>query len=270
MKQTDKKKYLALGLFVAAIILSFLDLREIGGGIAIAGLIILMSNPHKSGNLFMFTFFAACLTVGTITDLPLHGFPPTLVFLTLIALVFNVRTWFFEKLFIYKVLWLEAAVIVVSAVSFAISAYLVHYDLRQWLTGGIPVFLFGLFSYIVYKDRDQARIMTANVETQIGHPAPDFTLPDQNNNPVHLKDILTTQHALLIFVRGDWCPTCHMMLRAYVKNKEKFAEKNIKIVGIGPDPLGVNHDIMSRIDDDSILLSDDEQETALLYTGGLQ
>ncbi|MCE3226308.1 MAG: alkyl hydroperoxide reductase/Thiol specific antioxidant/Mal allergen [Bacteroidetes bacterium] len=257
--------------FAAALIALFLDQEIIASCIAVTGLVVLMINPHKSGNVFIVAFFIGAITLGTAADYPFVKFPATLVFLLLIGIVFNVRTWFFEKLFIYKILWFESVTTLVLVFSFGVTAYFINYDLRQWLTAS-PIFLFGIFSFIIYKDRNDARLMVKekNLETTIGKSAPDFTLPDQNGNPVNMKELLAKHHLLLIFVRGDWCPTCHMMLRSYFKNKEKFAEKNVRIVGIGPDPQGVNKEIMSRIDENSLLLCDDEQATALLYTSAVQ
>jgi len=40
---------------------------------------------------------------------------------------------------------------------------------------------------------------------QAGTPAPDFTLRDQDGNPVALADLLSgSKAALLIFYRGYW------------------------------------------------------------------
>ena len=39
---------------------------------------------------------------------------------------------------------------------------------------------------------------------RVGQKAPDFTLPDQNDKPVALADLLSRKGAVLIFYRGFW------------------------------------------------------------------
>jgi len=100
---------------------------------------------------------------------------------------------------------------------------------------------------------------------QTGKPANDFELPDQNGELTRLSDYKNKRHVLLIFVRGDWCPGCHMMLRTYEKNNEKFKAKNILVMAIGPDPVGVNRDMVEKLGLDFKVLSDERQQTAMVY-----
>ena len=100
---------------------------------------------------------------------------------------------------------------------------------------------------------------------QLGQEAINFNLPDQDGNPVSLADFKNQRHVLLIFVRGDWCPGCHMMLRTYEKNNEKFRARNIFAMAIGPDPVGVNRGMVEKLGLDFKVLSDEGQKTAMLY-----
>jgi len=50
---------------------------------------------------------------------------------------------------------------------------------------------------------------------QAGEQAPDFTLPDVNQQPVTLSDRLKDGPVVVVFYRGDWCPFCNFTLRAY-------------------------------------------------------
>lgn len=101
-------------------------------------------------------------------------------------------------------------------------------------------------------------ITTKNYAIEPGVPAVDFTLPDQNGNPVTLSSFFGKTDVLLLFVRGDWCPSCHIMLRTYYKYREKFKEKGIYFIGIGPDPQGVNREMLERLGVDFTLLSDED------------
>ena len=47
-----------------------------------------------------------------------------------------------------------------------------------------------------------------------GALAPDFTLPDAFGNPVTLAHQLEQGPVILTFYWGEWCPYCHLELRA--------------------------------------------------------
>jgi len=102
-----------------------------------------------------------------------------------------------------------------------------------------------------------------NVET--GKEAPDFELLDHTNQPVRISSFRGERNVLLLFVRGDWCPHCHMMLRTYQKNVHRFVEKNILLIAVGPDPTGVNRDMVEKLGLDFRLLSDENMAIATVY-----
>lgn len=108
-------------------------------------------------------------------------------------------------------------------------------------------------------------ITTKNYAIEPGVPAVDFTLPDQNGNPVTLSSFFGKTDVLLLFVRGDWCPGCHIMLRTYYKYRDKFKEKGIYFIAIGPDPQGVNREMLERLDVDFTLLSDEDLKVTGRY-----
>ncbi len=92
---------------------------------------------------------------------------------------------------------------------------------------------------------------------KVGDIAPDFELPSTKGTWVRLHSYFPRNPVLLLFVRGDWCPGCHMMLRTYERNKHRFYEKNVIILGIGPDPLGVNQAMIERLGVSFLMLSDE-------------
>lgn len=271
MKRIDTGKYISICFSALALALLFLGFQTISCLFAALAILVPLVTPHKSGWLFVFSFFFATLAIGFAVDYPFHAFPATFVSFLLIALIFNFRTFFYKLMLVSRAPWFEIVSTLSVLIFFIVSALLVRYDLRQWLTAS-PILFFAVSTPVIYKDRNDILVMmkSKRIEMKVGTKAPDFSLPDQHGNQVTLKELLKKHHVLLIFVRGDWCPTCHIMLRSYFRNKEKFAEKNVRVVGIGPDPKGVNKEIMQHIDEHSILLSDDHQETALLYASDLQ
>jgi peroxiredoxin len=271
VKKTDIAKYLSICFAVLALVLLFLDFRLAASVVAVLAAILPIAFLHKSGNLLIITFFMVGISLGFAIDYPFHNFPPALITTLLIAVIFNFRTFFYKQMLISRAPWFEMVATLSVVVFFLLSAVLVHYDLRQWLTA-FPIYLIGLCTPLMYIDRNELRkiMRSKRIEMKVGTKAADFTLPDQYDKAVTLSELLKKSHVLLIFVRGDWCPTCHIMLRSYFKHKEKFAERNVRIVGIGPDPQGVNKEMMQRIDEHSLLLSDPHQKITLLYASDLQ
>ena len=89
-----------------------------------------------------------------------------------------------------------------------------------------------------------------------GELAPLFCLENENNEKVCLEDFKGKHHVLLIFVRGEWCPLCHIMLRTYMKESVQFKEKNVFLLVVGPDPTGVNKKMAQELKLDFHILSD--------------
>jgi peroxiredoxin Q/BCP len=124
----------------------------------------------------------------------------------------------------------------------------------------------GVFAWGTVKDKNQLlKASRGGYRIQIGKEANEFELPDQDGNLIRLSDFKGKRHLLLIFVRGDWCPGCHMMLRTYEKNNEKFKTKNILVMAIGPDPVGVNRGMVEKLGLDFKVLSDEGQKVAMTY-----
>jgi hypothetical protein len=73
----------------------------------------------------------------------------------------------------------------------------------------LSVVAVGFFSYGIFYAARQLPASTG--APRVGQKAPDFTLPDQNNKPVSLTDLLSSSTSgakangvLLIFYRGFW------------------------------------------------------------------
>jgi peroxiredoxin len=99
----------------------------------------------------------------------------------------------------------------------------------------------------------------------VGDEAPLFELANHRNEMVRLVSYRDQTPLLLLFVRGDWCPYCHMTLRTYAKNVDKFLEKGIRLIAIGPDPAGVNREMVENLGLPFELLSDETLGTTAQY-----
>jgi peroxiredoxin len=135
-----------------------------------------------------------------------------------------------------------------------------------------PVLLFGFYiaNGVILDSKGLLAYLKKRKYVETGSPAPEFALPDQDGNIIKLSDFSKKdgdhkRNLLLIFVRGDWCPGCHMMLRTYQRESHRFKEKNILCVAIGPDPVGVNRAMVEKLGLDFKVLSDEGQKIAQTY-----
>lgn len=77
---------------------------------------------------------------------------------------------------------------------------------------------------------------TGIVERAIGEGdvAPDFTLLDQHDKRFSLSEALQRGPAVVLFVRGAWCPFCAITLRAYGRVRAALAREGASLVAISP------------------------------------
>jgi len=174
------------------------------------------------------------------------------------------RVLLYKQIGYSRLLWMEPVVI-------SCSVFLYTYELAGQplkivsIVAGIPMVLLTFTSFVGYKDRHQLAALLRNSFLNPGAKAPGFSLPGHDDVMFNLSDHLGKRDMLLIFVRGDWCPSCHIMLRTYERNRLKFQSKNILLVAIGPDPVGVNKEMVKKLDLEYFLLSDVKQEVSMKY-----
>lgn len=214
--------------------------------------------------------FAMILIAGTLLGIGLdlrHAEWPWFTVALLIAGSATIARQAFMTYFTYvNWLWVDTGKSVIACTLYLVAIWDTAFNWETWLLPLLPlVCATGLtFSYV--QDAMQMRKRTRfGYRVQLGKPAPDFELPDQNGNVVKLSDYRGRHPVLLIFVRGDWCPGCHMMLRTYERNRLKFLEKGIHVLGIGPDDISVNKDMVQRIGVAYKMLSDDRQQVSTQY-----
>lgn len=229
--------------------------------------ILVLMDIMKYTNDFQFVVsLLVFLSWGIVVDTSYLGFP----FMTL-SVLFSlansiVRLVFIKKFSYAKYKYFET-ITGLLAIMIAIIPFLI-YDVVWFIAGQILMLNLKnpMNAIIVFlNNKEFAKRKNINSDDITGVEAPYFELKDQNNETTKLSDYKGERHLLLIFVRGDWCPYCHMMLRTYMKKKETFATKNILVMAIGPDPVGVNQKMVENLNLDYKVLSDKKMTTAQNY-----
>src|SRR6266516_5587772 len=89
-----------------------------------------------------------------------------------------------------------------------------------------------------------------------GAQAPDFTLPDARGNAVTLSHLLTQGSVVMTFYRGQWCPYCHLMLRAYQQALPHIQARGASLVAISPQTPDYSRALAEKLELTFALLSD--------------
>lgn len=178
----------------------------------------------------------------------------------------SVRIWNYRYFIMVKYLFMEATLIGASLILYFLD---VNFATDDWISAIAPLtplgFTGGIAFGMFYDTPGLMKAASRGYRVDPGTTAPDFELPDQDGKPVRLSDFKEKRHVLLIFVRGDWCPWCHMMLRTYQKEVKRFEEKNILLLAVGPDPVGINRDMAEKLGLEFHVLSDSDQRIAMMY-----
>ena len=91
----------------------------------------------------------------------------------------------------------------------------------------------------------------------VGMKAPDFTLGDQNGNPVSLSDY-RGKKVVLYFYPRDNTPGCTRQACAFAGAYEAFRNKNVEVIGISKDSVSSHVKFAEKYGLPFVLLSDPE------------
>jgi peroxiredoxin Q/BCP len=99
---------------------------------------------------------------------------------------------------------------------------------------------------------------------QIGMQAPDFTLSDQNGNPVSLSDF-RGQKVVLYFYPKDNTPGCTRQACGYAAQYAGFRASGITVIGISRDSVASHAKFAEKHNLPFILLSDPKRVAIEAY-----
>ncbi len=185
--------------------------------------------------------------------------------LTVMPLAAASRFLLFEEINYTRFLFLEPSLMALGLVLYVLAG-LAGDGWRSWV---YPLPVLAQCLYLVLRELYTGNKMLARSlrgrGVDPGQLAPDFSLPDADGRPVTLSGFRGKSAVLLVFVRGDWCPGCHIMLRTYERRREDFQAKDVTVLAVGPDPLGVNRAMVKKLGLRYQVLSDEGQRTAMTY-----
>jgi thioredoxin-dependent peroxiredoxin len=102
-------------------------------------------------------------------------------------------------------------------------------------------------------------------QVQVGDVAPDFTLPSQAGNEVHLSDFFGKKTIILYFYPKDNSGGCTAEACAFRDNYEVFTDAGAEVIGVSSDSVETHQGFASRQKLPFILLSDSNGAVRKLY-----
>jgi peroxiredoxin Q/BCP len=99
---------------------------------------------------------------------------------------------------------------------------------------------------------------------EAGDPAPAFTLPDQDESPVSLKDF-AGRSVVVYFYPADDTPGCTKEACQFNDNLQAFSRAGVAVVGISPDGAAKHRKFREKYGLTFPLLSDPGHETMTAY-----
>lgn len=99
----------------------------------------------------------------------------------------------------------------------------------------------------------------------VGDPAPDFTLKDQNSTDTSLAEYRGKQAVVLYFYPKDETPVCTKEACAFRDNYEAFVEAGAAVIGVSSDSVDSHRSFAEGRSLPFRLLSDERSELRKLY-----
>jgi peroxiredoxin Q/BCP len=97
-----------------------------------------------------------------------------------------------------------------------------------------------------------------------GTEAPDFTLPDQDGNPVTLSELRGQPIVLYFYPKAD-TPGCTTQACGIRDHRADYERTGARVIGVSPDTVAAQKKFAQKYDLDFTLLADEDHSVAELY-----
>jgi peroxiredoxin Q/BCP len=102
-------------------------------------------------------------------------------------------------------------------------------------------------------------------KVKVGENALDFTLQDQNGNPVSLSDFKGIHNVVLFFYPKDFSPGCTKQVCSFRDSYEDFTEQGAVVIGVSSDSIASHKQFIGAHGLPFTLLSDPQGKIRSLY-----
>ena len=89
---------------------------------------------------------------------------------------------------------------------------------------------------VLYLKRDNIRGRPVPDALKPGNPLPEFELADEAGNPRFASELRGTT-AVILFVRGTWCPFCSRQVADLTKHYKEITESGARLILVTSKPL---------------------------------
>ena len=89
---------------------------------------------------------------------------------------------------------------------------------------------------VLFALRDKVRGRAVPDQVKPGQPLPEFVAVDEDGKPVSSSE-LAGAPAILLFVRGSWCPFCSKQVANLTRVYKEITETGARLILITPKPL---------------------------------
>ena len=162
----------------------------------------------------------------------------------------------------YKMMWLMPGALL-GALPLVALAWA---EARYWVFSVTPLLLFQVMGTMmtVKGMGELAKFNRPSWKIKIGAPVPDFTLKDRGEAEFRLSE-QKGKHVLIAFMRGDWCPVCHVKMRLLQREAPSLAKANVKLAIVSPDGGADSVAFARDAGLDLTILSDPENTVAKIF-----
>jgi peroxiredoxin len=132
-----------------------------------------------------------------------------------------------------------------------------------WKLAPLPLILAGVYgSLLMSRLRSTSRRVQAGMKIRIGDSMPDVTLP-YRDRPGELSFAQERGNLmLLVFVRGDWCAVCHVMMRLISREAPSLAQHGVRVLIVTPAEGDADEEFKTQLALQSGMLLDKDAQLA--------